>query len=176
MKLINYFISLFIFLSLSTSAQSAERRDDSDLRRIFERIKKEVNTLENRRHPELPTNQDIDQLQKALFPNGGDLAPCLRDFHSTLGNVVFSVDFPTIHNNDASGQTYQSELLDFIHEGHDQKVVIPLTWLPFCRDGDAYVCLELGTSKIRYFSRSRHFKDETHDNFSAWLKQRLLNQ
>jgi hypothetical protein len=155
------FISLYI-ISLTPTLSAEENLND-----VLDQVKKYAKSLPNKTHPALPTQGDIIFLEQSLELQ---LPECLKQFHLKCGNLCFKVIFPTIHNN-SQGEEYQSELSDFIYEGH--RIGVPETLIPFCHYGD-YVCINPQTNAVQYFSRSKIFEKSKPQPFADWLKETLL--
>lgn len=166
---------MIFILTIVTCVHSAENNEgnDPELKGVLETLKSKRPYLINKRFPNLPTERDIEHLEAVLFNGSGKLPISLKEYHLTLGNLVFSVRFPPIHFIENEEEN-RSHFLYFIREGHSKG--ISLYWIPFCEDGEYYVCMELGTQKVCYFSFIPRFEKEKteYENLSSWIKERLL--
>ncbi len=155
--------------------------DDPDLETILRQLKEYTPFFPNESFPDLPTEEDFRQLESTLLRPGWQLPSSLKTYHLTLGNLEpFGISFPTIHRRVEENGKIISDLLYFIREGHERGVPYNTeeTWIPFCEDGAEYVCMNLYTERVCYFSfipRLKKDKSE-YDNLSSWLKERLLSK
>lgn len=156
----------FVFFNLSLVYSAEQPQEyDQELDITLTAVKREIPHLINKRFPDLPTSEDFTRLNAALFIDWNLPRPLVQ-FHLTLGNLVFGqLDIPTAHSQSLDGK-YHSDLYDLIREGHHAK--IPLTWVPFCKDHETYVCIELRTENVCRFSSKFSGRVTT---FSTWLKE-----
>lgn len=171
-----YFSILIIAIFFSNQAITAE----DELENVFHQMKTEDVSLPNKLYSKAPTQDDIQDMEKAIQQT---LPECLKRFFINCGNLSFAIIFPTIQNDAKSSESYESAFLDFFKEGYGyliqhgyQKPDEPLKYLPFCQDNDAYVCLELTTQTVHYFTSCRQFQKVKPQPYSSWLKSRLLRK
>ncbi len=185
MKCLKICLLMSFVLALIPGVLSMQENKDPELPGVLETMMNEFEHSQNRKFPNLPTDADIENLEKALFSSDDYKLPLpLKEYHLTCGNVLFStgIEFPTVHERENDGKC---NLLVFIREGHDKGVSFTKkgqatgtpqeNWLPFALDGSDYICMELGTEKVcNFYGVSRLRKDDAEfPNLSAWLKDRL---
>jgi len=173
------FLLLMAFLVAFASFTHSWAQDDAELEKTLEELKQHAwGTYP--RFPNLPTENDIRQLEAALFNSGYQLPNSLKKFYLTVGNSNFSgIDFPAIHKIEGS-EKYRSNLLDFIRDGWDERG-IPYKegeyWIPFADEGGDYVCMNLFTGSVCYFCGILKLKKtkEEYVNLSEWLRKEFLS-
>ena len=187
MKFVKIYLSMVFVFSFISGVFSMERENtDPELAEVLKTMVSNLNYIPNPRFPNLPTETDIQYLEDRLFKPGCKLPHSLKQYHLTCGNRIFEggVRFPTVHQKENAG----CNLLDFIREGHDKgvpfiqegqaKEALLGNWLAFGEDESAYVCMEVQTQKVCYFSFVPNLKKDKkeYENLSSWIKERLLSQ
>lgn len=187
MKFVKIYLALAFVFSLTSSVFSVEEENmDSDLAGVLETMVRNLHYIPNPKFPNLPTETDLQHLEDRLKP-GCKLPPPLKQYHLTCGNKIFKggVRFPTVHQREDG----KCNLLDFIEKGRNKGIPFiqegqinesPLgNWLAFGEeDGSTYVCMEVETQKVCYFSFVPNFKKDKkeYESLSSWIKERLLSQ
>jgi hypothetical protein len=174
MKGINFFLFIVFILFKLSPGYSAEQSEDADteIRMKLNAIKAKTQNMINKKFPELPVLNDFNYLNAALTYTDCEVPRPLVEFHLILGNLVFAeIDLPTVHYGKQSDGTYGSALLDFIREGHHEGV--PQTWIPFCQNHGAYVCIHMQTKEVRSYTSKLSSKSET---FSSWLEKTFITK
>lgn len=188
MKPFKIFIFMIALSALFSHSQCAEKNVivDEGLPLVLKEIKdkaarqKEGFCMVIPVHPTLPTREDIERFEAALFQMGWKLPAPLKDFYLGLGNLDFYLSFPTIHPTKGQ-ENYSCQLLDFIREGHERGIpAVSETakgcWFPFCQDGSDIISMELQTGVVCRFSfdlKCRKEKPE-YPNLSSFLRATLL--
>jgi hypothetical protein len=173
MKKFKFFLLMAFFITLISCTHSCAQ-DDQELEETLKQLKPYA-CFTNPRFAELPTEEDINRLESALLQPGFKLPSSLKKYHLTLGNLIFSgVKIPTVHSVEVSGK-YRSNLLDLIREGHEKGIPykMPEVWIPFAHDSEEYICMNLRTESVCYFSIIPRLKKdkEEYPNLSVWLKE-----